>query len=104
MAQLHSFYVLVLVFHALLAGAQQFTVQEEGCPKATRPHMTRCDQYYRCTVLSKDAHVWVATQCQKGLVYLHKLGTCVVPGEYCCLHTKLGQVLNQPSISCAPID
>uniref|UniRef100_A0A1S4HD19 Chitin-binding type-2 domain-containing protein n=1 Tax=Anopheles gambiae TaxID=7165 RepID=A0A1S4HD19_ANOGA len=79
MAQLHSFYVLVLVFHALLAGAQQFTVQEEGCPKATRPHMTRCDQYYRCTVLSKDAHVWVATQCQKGLVYLHKLGTCVVP-------------------------
>uniref|UniRef100_A0A182SQL0 Chitin-binding type-2 domain-containing protein n=1 Tax=Anopheles maculatus TaxID=74869 RepID=A0A182SQL0_9DIPT len=41
--------------------------------------MTRCDQYYRCTVLSKDAHVWVATQCQKGLVYLHHLGTCVVP-------------------------
>uniref|UniRef100_A0A182K0H9 Chitin-binding type-2 domain-containing protein n=1 Tax=Anopheles christyi TaxID=43041 RepID=A0A182K0H9_9DIPT len=79
MDQLYAFYVLSVVLHLYLAGAQQAAVQEEGCPKATRPHMTRCDQYYRCTVLSKDAHVWVATQCQKGLVYLHNLGTCVVP-------------------------
>uniref|UniRef100_A0A182WH02 Chitin-binding type-2 domain-containing protein n=1 Tax=Anopheles minimus TaxID=112268 RepID=A0A182WH02_9DIPT len=78
MAQLHVFQVLSIVLHLLLVNAEQTTL-EEGCPKATRPHMTRCDQYYRCTVLSKEAHVWVATQCQKGLVYLHNLGTCVVP-------------------------
>uniref|UniRef100_A0A182YFD9 Chitin-binding type-2 domain-containing protein n=1 Tax=Anopheles stephensi TaxID=30069 RepID=A0A182YFD9_ANOST len=67
-----------VVLCLLMVDALQLAVNE-GCPKATRPHMTRCDQYYRCTVLSKDAHVWVATQCQKGLVYLHHLGTCVVP-------------------------
>ncbi|XP_053667206.1 uncharacterized protein LOC128716311 [Anopheles marshallii] len=78
MAQLHVFLVLSIMFHMLLVNTQQSSL-EEGCPKATRPHMTRCDQYYRCTVLSKEAHVWVATQCQKGLVYLHNLGTCVVP-------------------------
>ncbi|XP_049279485.1 uncharacterized protein LOC125761928 [Anopheles funestus] len=78
MAQFYAANVLSIVLHLLLANAQQISI-EEGCPKATRPHMTRCDQYYRCTVLSKDAHVWVATQCQKGLVYLHNLGTCVVP-------------------------
>uniref|UniRef100_A0A182MAS5 Chitin-binding type-2 domain-containing protein n=1 Tax=Anopheles culicifacies TaxID=139723 RepID=A0A182MAS5_9DIPT len=80
MAQLHVIRVLSIVLHLLLADAQQATL-EESCPTATRPHMTRCDQYYRCTVLSKEAHVWVATQCQKGLVYLHNLGTCVVPDD-----------------------
>ncbi|XP_050077040.1 uncharacterized protein LOC126564138 [Anopheles maculipalpis] len=78
MAHLNAFHVLSIVLHLLLVNGQQLPL-DEGCPKATRPHMTRCDQYYRCTVLSKDAHVWVATQCQKGLVYLHHLGTCVVP-------------------------
>ncbi|XP_052895980.1 uncharacterized protein LOC128303158 [Anopheles moucheti] len=79
MAQLHVLLVVSTVLHLHLPVNAQQTSLEEGCPKATRPHMTRCDQYYRCTVLSKEAHVWVATQCQKGLVYLPKLGTCVVP-------------------------
>uniref|UniRef100_A0A182NEY0 Chitin-binding type-2 domain-containing protein n=1 Tax=Anopheles dirus TaxID=7168 RepID=A0A182NEY0_9DIPT len=77
MAQNRVIVVLIVVLQVVLGSGQQLI--EEGCPTATRPHMTRCDQYYRCTVLSKDAHVWVATQCQKGLVYMHNLGTCVVP-------------------------
>uniref|UniRef100_A0A182Q6R2 Chitin-binding type-2 domain-containing protein n=1 Tax=Anopheles farauti TaxID=69004 RepID=A0A182Q6R2_9DIPT len=92
MAQLWAIFV---PFCVLQFGLGSVTPQlvEEGCPEATRPHMTRCDQYYKCTVLSKEAHAWVATQCQKGLVYMHKHGTCVVPDSdwECDISSEKGQ-------------
>lgn len=53
----------------------------ESCPEQTRPHATRCDQYFRCVLLPSRTHVWVPTQCAKGLIYEPQLKTCVLPGE-----------------------
>ncbi|EDS42545.1 conserved hypothetical protein [Culex quinquefasciatus] len=51
----------------------------ESCPEQTRPHATRCDQYFRCVLLPSRTHVWVPTQCAKGLIYEPQLKTCVLP-------------------------
>ncbi|XP_039437099.1 uncharacterized protein LOC120418700 [Culex pipiens pallens] len=53
----------------------------ESCPEQTRPHATRCDQYFRCVLLPSRTHVWVPTQCAKGLIYEPQLKTCVLPGD-----------------------
>uniref|UniRef100_A0A182IV96 Chitin-binding type-2 domain-containing protein n=1 Tax=Anopheles atroparvus TaxID=41427 RepID=A0A182IV96_ANOAO len=78
MSRLYPAIVPVLVLSLLLASAQESEPQDD-CLEATRPHSSRCDQYFRCKVLVDGTHAWVAAQCQKGLVYMQNLGTCVVP-------------------------
>ncbi|XP_001652125.2 uncharacterized protein LOC5568186 isoform X1 [Aedes aegypti] len=56
-------------------------VLSEPCPDQTRPHASRCDQYFRCVLLPSKTHVWVPTQCKKGLIYEPQLKTCVLPGD-----------------------
>ncbi|XP_058449399.1 uncharacterized protein LOC131429342 [Malaya genurostris] len=65
----------------LLLGVAGTTVRGEPCLEQARPHATRCDQYFRCVLLPSETHVWVPTQCAKGLIYEPQLKTCVVPGN-----------------------
>ncbi|XP_055596370.1 uncharacterized protein LOC129746623 isoform X2 [Uranotaenia lowii] len=77
--------VLLLVFIS-------HTAEAESCPEISRPHATRCDQYFRCVLLPSKTHVWVPTQCDKGLIYEPQLKTCVLPGDdwECDLSTEVG--------------
>lgn len=72
--------LLALVF-LLVCCCSVTTVLSEPCPDQTRPHASRCDQYFRCVLLPSKTHVWVPTQCKKGLIYEPQLKTCVLPGE-----------------------
>lgn len=52
------------------------------CPEPpTKAHLTRCDMYYKCSVMKSDNIVWLAENCPNGLVYDSNYGNCVVPGE-----------------------
>ncbi|GAB0098873.1 hypothetical protein DMENIID0001_146770 [Sergentomyia squamirostris] len=51
------------------------------CPEATRPHLTRCDKYFRCVQLPSGSFVWIPNQCDTGLIYEVNLKMCVLPGE-----------------------
>ncbi|XP_029720152.2 uncharacterized protein LOC109429816 isoform X2 [Aedes albopictus] len=72
--------LLALVF-LLFCCCSVTTVLSEPCPDQTRPHASRCDQYFRCVLLPSKTHVWVPTQCKKGLIYEPQLKTCVLPGD-----------------------
>ncbi|XP_065075758.1 uncharacterized protein LOC135699423 isoform X1 [Ochlerotatus camptorhynchus] len=68
------------------------TALGEQCPDQTRPHATRCDQYFRCVLLPSKTHVWIPTKCDKGLIYEPQLKTCVLPGDEweCNLSAEVG--------------
>lgn len=51
------------------------------CSNSTKPHLTRCDMYYKCTVMPSGNVVWVPQNCSNGLVYDTKYLNCVIPGE-----------------------
>ncbi|XP_062548886.1 uncharacterized protein LOC134213651 isoform X1 [Armigeres subalbatus] len=65
----------------LICCLSAMSVLGEPCPDQTRPHASRCDQYFRCVLLPSKTHVWVPTQCKKGLIYEPQLKTCVLPGD-----------------------
>lgn len=70
--------LLVCGFTAALVGT---VWGEPSCSDQTRPHATRCDQYFRCVLLPSKTHVWIPTKCEKGKIYEPQLKTCVLPGE-----------------------
>ncbi|XP_055632458.1 uncharacterized protein LOC129772948 [Toxorhynchites rutilus septentrionalis] len=76
----------------LLFGIIVTTVVAVPCPEQARPHATRCDQYFRCVLLPSKTHVWVPTQCGKGLIFEPQLKTCVLPGDNweCNLSSETG--------------
>ncbi|XP_055681486.1 uncharacterized protein LOC129788970 [Lutzomyia longipalpis] len=53
----------------------------KSCPEATRPHLTRCDKYFRCVQLPSGNVVWIPNQCDTGLIYEASVGVCVLPGD-----------------------
>lgn len=56
-------------------------VAAKSCPEATRPHLTRCDKYFRCVLLQSGNIVWIPNQCDTGLIYEPTLKMCVLPGD-----------------------
>ncbi|KAI9586395.1 hypothetical protein GQX74_002242 [Glossina fuscipes] len=58
----------------------------KACPEKTREHKSFCDIYYKCTELSSTAYAWIPVSCEQGLIYEHKLRSCVVPpNDWECL-------------------
>lgn len=51
------------------------------CSDLTKAHLTRCDMFYKCTVMPSDNIVWVAKNCPNGLVYDTTYKNCVMPGN-----------------------
>lgn len=58
-----------------------YSLGARECPEPTKAHLTRCDMYYRCTVLPSDKLIWIPRQCPNGLVFEPKYKNCVIPGE-----------------------
>lgn len=59
-----------------------FRLGTRVCPEPpTKAHLTRCDMYFKCSVMKSDNIVWLAENCPNGLVYDSNYGNCVVPGE-----------------------
>ncbi|XP_058820902.1 uncharacterized protein LOC131683099 [Topomyia yanbarensis] len=81
-----------MLVQLLLMGVVSTVVRGEPCLEQTRPHATRCDQFFRCVLLPSETHVWVPTQCAKGLIYEPQLKTCVLPGNdwECDLSAEVG--------------
>lgn len=56
------------------------TANGQQCPgHGTRSHLTRCDKYFRCVISPSKRIIWVAKQCDAGLVYSVSAGECVLP-------------------------
>lgn len=51
------------------------------CTGSSKAHLTRCDMYYKCTVMPSGNVVWVPNNCPNGLVYDTAFRNCVIPGE-----------------------
>lgn len=56
-------------------------ISSKSCPEPTRPHLTRCDKYFRCVELPSGNLVWIPNQCDTGLIYETALKMCVLPGD-----------------------
>ncbi|XP_055549085.1 uncharacterized protein LOC129732312 isoform X2 [Wyeomyia smithii] len=84
--------LLLLLKLVSVIGLTATTVRAERCTEHTRPHATRCDQYFRCVLLPSATPVWVPRQCEKGLIYDPQIKNCVVPGEdwECNLSAEVG--------------
>ncbi|XP_062142713.1 uncharacterized protein LOC133850605 [Drosophila sulfurigaster albostrigata] len=70
-----------LIFYAYLLTGLFYFSEGKPCPEKSRPHKTRCDAFYKCRELPSNSHVWVPVKCNKGLVYEHNVGSCVLPGD-----------------------
>ncbi|XP_053692499.1 uncharacterized protein LOC128740947 [Sabethes cyaneus] len=84
--------LLLLLVLVTVIGLASTAARAEPCTEHTRPHATRCDQYFRCVLLPSQTHVWVPRQCEKGLIYEPQLKSCVVPGNdwECNLSAEVG--------------
>ncbi|XP_055295171.1 uncharacterized protein LOC129564945 [Sitodiplosis mosellana] len=65
----------------ILCGIVFYAEGTRVCPEATKAHLTRCDMYYKCSVMKSDNIIWLAQNCPNGLVYDSNYGNCVLPGD-----------------------
>lgn len=72
---------LLLFFYSPIDSFRTVILGARECSNSTKSHLTRCDMYYKCTVMSSGNVVWVPENCPNGLVYDTKFLNCVIPGE-----------------------
>ena len=78
-----TFTVFVVLFILFLSIDSFWTIilGARECSNSTKAHLTRCDMYYKCTVMPSGNVVWVPKNCPNGLVYDTTFRNCVIPGE-----------------------